>query len=56
MPLKPSNQSHNRRLPFGMVGGGPGALSAAVQRIAARLDDRYELVAAALSSNTPNEV
>src|SRR5437879_7836710 len=51
MPVKPSNQSHNRRLRLGMVGGGPGAFIGAVHRIAARLDDRYELVAAALSSN-----
>jgi predicted dehydrogenase len=34
-----------------MVGGGPGAFIGAVHRIAARLDDRYELVAAALSSD-----
>jgi predicted dehydrogenase len=34
-----------------MVGGGPGAFIGAVHRIAARLDDRYELVAAALSSS-----
>ena len=51
MPVEPSNQSHNRRLRLGMVGGGPGAFIGAVHRIAARLDDRYELVAAALSSN-----
>jgi predicted dehydrogenase len=41
----------NRRLRLGMVGGGPGGFIGAVHRIAARLDDRYELVAAALSSN-----
>ena len=34
-----------------MVGGGPGAFIGAVHRIAARLDDRFEFVAAALSSN-----
>jgi predicted dehydrogenase len=34
-----------------MVGGGPGAFIGAVHRIAARLDDRFELVAAALSSS-----
>lgn len=34
-----------------MVGGGPGAFIGAVHRASARLDDRYELVAAALSSN-----
>lgn len=41
----------NRRLRLGMVGGGPGAFIGAVHRIAARIDDRFELVAAALSSN-----
>lgn len=40
-----------RRLRLGMVGGGPGAFIGAVHRAAARLDDRYELVAAALSSD-----
>jgi len=39
-----------RRLRLGMVGGGPGAFIGAVHRIAARLDDRYELIAAALTS------
>lgn len=34
-----------------MVGGGQGAFIGAVHRIASRIDDRYELVAAALSSN-----
>ena len=34
-----------------MVGGGPGAFIGAVHRIAARMDDRYELAAAALSSD-----
>jgi predicted dehydrogenase len=34
-----------------MVGGGPGAFIGAVHRIASRMDDRYELVAAALSSD-----
>ena len=37
-----------RRLRLGMVGGGQGAFIGAVHRIAARLDDRYELVAGAL--------
>src|SRR5713101_2923970 len=41
----------NRRLQLGMVGGGPGAFIGAVHRIAARLDDRFELVAGALSSD-----
>ncbi len=40
-----------RRLRLGMVGGGPGAFIGGVHRTAARLDDKYELVAAALSSD-----
>ena len=46
-----SNSSNpGRRIRLGMVGGGQGAFIGAVHRIAARLDDRYELVAGALSS------
>lgn len=51
MPSESTNQDSFDRLRLGMVGGGPGAFIGAVHRIAARLDDRYELVAAALSSN-----
>jgi predicted dehydrogenase len=40
-----------RRIRLGMVGGGEGAFIGAVHRIAARIDDRYELVAGALSSD-----
>lgn len=40
-----------RRLRLGMVGGGDGAFIGSVHRIAARLDDCYELVAANLSSD-----
>ncbi|AZO05130.1 MULTISPECIES: Gfo/Idh/MocA family oxidoreductase [unclassified Mesorhizobium] len=39
------------RVRLGMVGGGRGAFIGPVHRIAARLDDHYELVAAALSSD-----
>jgi predicted dehydrogenase len=39
------------RLRLGMVGGGLGAFIGETHRIAARLDDRYELVAGALSSD-----
>ena len=39
------------RIRLGMVGGGEGAFIGAVHRIAARLDDRYELVAGALSAS-----
>ena len=40
-----------RRLRLGMVGGGQGAFIGAVHRMAARLDDHYELVAGVLSSD-----
>jgi predicted dehydrogenase len=40
-----------RRLRLGMVGGGRDAFIGGVHRIAARIDDRYELVAGALSSS-----
>ena len=45
------NETAKRRLRLGMVGGGPGAFIGAVHRIAARMDDHFELVAAALSSD-----
>ncbi|WP_300056870.1 Gfo/Idh/MocA family oxidoreductase [uncultured Roseobacter sp.] len=44
----------SNRIRLGMVGGGNDAFIGAVHRIAARLDDRYELVAGALSS-TPEK-
>ncbi|MGF7159935.1 putative dehydrogenase [Rhodoligotrophos appendicifer] len=44
------DNSARRRLRLGMVGGGRGAFIGAVHRIAARLDDDYELVAGAFSS------
>mgnify|MGYP003575075157 FL=1 len=42
------------RIRYAMVGGGRGAFIGAVHRIAARLDDRFELVAGALSANPEN--
>jgi predicted dehydrogenase len=42
------------RLKLGMVGGGQGAFIGAVHRIAARIDDDWDLVAGALSS-TPEK-
>lgn len=41
----------NRRLRLGMVGGGRGAFIGAVHRMVARLDDRWDFVAGALSSD-----
>lgn len=40
-----------RRLRLGMVGGGEGAFIGAVHRLAARMDDHYELVAGSLSAD-----
>jgi predicted dehydrogenase len=42
------------RLRLGMIGGGQGAFIGAVHRIAARIDDEYELVCGAFSSNAEN--
>ena len=46
-----SDETARRRIRLGMVGGGQGAFIGAVHRIAARIDDQYELVAGALSSD-----
>jgi predicted dehydrogenase len=40
-----------RRLRLAVIGGGPGSFIGAMHRAAARLDDRYELVAGVLSSD-----
>ena len=39
------------RVRLGMVGGGQGAFIGGVHRIASRIDDKYELVAGALSAD-----
>ena len=41
----------SQRIKLGMVGGGQGAFIGEVHRIASRIDDRFELVAGAFSSN-----
>lgn len=46
-----AGEARQRRIRLGMVGGGSGAFIGAVHRIAARLDDHYELIAGALSSS-----
>jgi len=48
---KAQASSARRRRRLGMVGGGQGAFIGGVHRIAARMDDRYELVAGAFSSD-----
>ncbi len=40
-----------RRLRLAVIGGGPGSFIGAMHRTAARLDDRYELAAGALSAD-----
>ena len=50
MPIDGRNDGAQRRVRLGMVGGGEGAFIGGVHRIAARLDDHYDLVAGALSS------
>jgi predicted dehydrogenase len=46
-----TSEKKSRRIRLGMVGGGQGAFIGAVHRIAARIDDQYELVAGALSAD-----
>ena len=46
-----SSEVREPRIRLGMVGGGSGAFIGAVHRIAARIDDHYDLVAGALSSS-----
>ncbi|HTX73826.1 MAG TPA: Gfo/Idh/MocA family oxidoreductase [Rectinemataceae bacterium] len=43
--------SLGRRLRLGVIGGGSGSFIGAMHRMAARMDDRYDLVASVLSSN-----
>ncbi len=43
--------SSNRKLRYGMIGGGRGAFIGAVHRIAAQMDGQAELVAGAFSSD-----
>jgi predicted dehydrogenase len=54
MAIEGTTSSFEPRIKLGMVGGGSGAFIGAVHRIAARIDDKYELVAGALSS-TPEK-
>ena len=54
MAIEGRSEAQGRRIRLGMVGGGNDAFIGAVHRIASRLDDRYELVAGALSA-TPEK-
>lgn len=50
MAIEGKSDGRGRRIRLGMVGGGRDAFIGAVHRIAARLDDQYELVAGCFSS------
>ena len=54
MAIEGRTEIREPRIRLGMVGGGSGAFIGGVHRIAARIDDQYELVAGALSS-TPEK-
>ena len=56
MLLNPVIAMLGRRLRLAVIGGGPGSFIGAMHRQAARLDDGYELVAAALSSDQRRSV
>jgi len=51
MSLNPVIATLGRRLRLAVIGGGPGSFIGAMHRQAARLDDRYKLVASVLSSD-----
>ena len=52
MTLNPVISMLGRQLRLAVIGGGPGSFIGAMHRQAARLDNRYELVAGVLSSNS----
>lgn len=51
MAITAAHVARAPRIRLGMVGGGRGAFIGAVHRIASRIDDQYELVAGAFSSD-----
>ena len=51
MDTNPVVEMLGRRLRLAVIGGGPGSFIGAMHRTAARLDDRFELVAGALASD-----
>ena len=56
MSLNPVISMLGRRLRLAVIGGGPGSFIGAMHRQAARLDDHYELVAGALSSDPQKSI
>ena len=51
MSNNPAMNALGRRLRLAVIGGGPGSFIGAMHRLAARLDDQYELVTGVLSSD-----
>lgn len=51
MDTNPVIDMVERHLRLAVIGGGPGSFIGAMHRTAARLDDRFEVVAGVLSSN-----
>ena len=51
MALNPVITMMGRRLRLAVLGGGPGSFIGELHRLAARFDDRYELVAGVVSSH-----
>ena len=51
MPINPVISMLGRRLRLAVIGGGPGSFIGPMHRLAARMDDRYEIVTGVLSSN-----
>ncbi|MDI7860438.1 Gfo/Idh/MocA family oxidoreductase [Rhizobiaceae bacterium n13] len=51
MAIEGTTETRTPRIRLGMVGGGAGAFIGGVHRMAARLDDNFELVAGALSAS-----
>jgi len=51
MDTNPIIEMLGRRLRLAVIGGGPGSFIGAMHRTAARLDDRYEIVAGVLSTD-----
>lgn len=56
MDTNPVIEMLGRRLRLAVIGGGPGSFIGAMHRTAARIDDRYELVAGALSSDAERSI
>ena len=56
MAITGTSEKKTGRIRLGMVGGGQGAFIGAVHRLAARMDDHYEFVAGALSSDAARSI